>query len=199
MNWLDLAITGVIAWSTFSAFRAGLIRVSVSLASVVAGALLAGRFYGRLADNIDFLVAEPQLRRLIAFMAIFVGLIVLGQVLGALLKSVSALLFLGPLDHLGGAVFGFVQGVLVVELLLFLFTAFPVIGGLPHTLDGSTLAPVFIERIPIFELLLPKEVRDAVDAVRGLGSFQGLLPGGPIPSVLLPGPAGTSTTAPVTP
>jgi membrane protein required for colicin V production len=190
MNWLDLAIAGIIAWSTFSAFRQGLIRVVVSLLSTVLGAVLAGRLYGRLADNIDFLIADPAIRNLVAFVAIFAGMIVLGQIAAMFLKTASSLLFLGPMDHLGGAVFGLIQGVLTVELLLFALTTFPAIPGLNSGLEGSTLAPIFIQRIPIFEQLLPVEFRAAIENFRA-GAIPGLpsMPGG-LPAGILPGSGG---------
>ena len=191
MNWLDLVIAGILAWSTFSAFRAGLIRVVVSLISTVVGAVLAGRLYGQLAANIDFLVEAPEIRNLVAFMAIFGGLILLGQVLAAMMKTASGLLFLGPIDHLGGALFGFIQGLLVVELLLFAVTTFPATESLARGLEGSTLAPVFIQRIPIFERLLPEEFRTAIEAFgSGMIPIPGaLLPEG-VPAGIVPAPPG---------
>ncbi|MFA7295934.1 MAG: CvpA family protein [Dehalococcoidia bacterium] len=187
MNWLDLAIAAVIAWSTFSAFRSGLIRVVVSLISTVVGAVLAGRLYSQLAENIDFIAGAPEVRNLLAFVAIFGGLIVLGQVLAMVLRTASSLLFLGPIDHLGGAVIGFVQGLLVVELLLFAVTTYPATPGLARALEGSTLAPVFINRIPVFERLLPVEFRAAISAFGTGGLPGGLVPGG-VPSGIVPGP-----------
>lgn len=197
MNWVDLVIAGTIAWSTFSAFRQGLIRVVVSLLSTVLGAVLAGRLYGRLADNIDFLIADPVVRNLVAFVAIFAGLIVLGQIASIFLRTASSVLFLGPMDHLGGAVFGLIQGVLTVELLLFALTTFPAVPGLNSGLERSTLAPIFIQRIPFFEQLLPVEFRAAIDNFRA-GAIPGLpsmLPGGGLPAGIIPGVGGGQTPA----
>ena len=188
MNWLDLAIIAVIAWSTFRAFRTGLIRQVVMFASVIVGALVAGSLYARLASNIEFLVADERTRSLLAFVAIFAGFIVVGQVLATLVKTTASLLFLGPLDHLGGAVFGLVQGLLTVELRLFAATTFPVLPPLNSALNDSKIAPVLIARLPLVERLLPAEFRAALDAFRQgvpLPSLPGL-PGLPsLPS--LPG------------
>ena len=84
---------------------------------------------------------------------------------------------------------GFVQGLLVVELLLFAMTTYPVTPGLARALEGSTLAPVFINRIPVFERLLPVEFRAAIAqfGVGGLPIPNGLVPGG-VPSGIVPGP-----------
>ena len=109
-----------------------------------------------------------------------------------MMRTASSLLFLGPIDHVGGALLGFVQGLLVVELLLFAVTTYPATPALARALEGSTLAPVFINRIPVFEQLLPVEFRAAIGAF-GSGAIPipgglpgGLVPGG-IPSGVLPG------------
>ena len=151
--------------------------------------LLAGRLYGQLAGNIDFLGGAPEVRNLLAFVAIFAGVTVLGQVIAAMMRTASSLLFLGPIDHVGGALLGFVQGLLVVELLLFAVTTYPATPALARALEGSTLAPVFINRIPVFERLLPVEFRAAIQAYGAGGlPIPGGLPGGLVPGGL---PSGT--------
>ncbi len=177
MSWIDLAIAGAIAWPTFTAFRTGLIRQIVSLASVIAGGLAASRLYDRLSANIDFLIADPQLRNLASFVAIFAGCIVIGQVVGMLARSVASLLFLGPIDHIGGAVFGFVQGVLSAAFLLFALTAFPAVGPVTEALAQSRIAPIFLNRLPLLERLLPGDFREA------LNTFGGEIPLPEIPSL----------------
>jgi uncharacterized membrane protein required for colicin V production len=167
MHWIDVVIVAVIAWSAFSAFRRGLIREVVSLLSVLLGGIVAGHLYGRLAGNIDFLIGNAQMRDLVSFIAIFAGFVILGQIAATLLRTTAGLLLLGPIDHFGGALFGFVQGLVFVEFLLFALAAFPAIGSVESTLHDSTLAPVFLRQLPLFERLLPSEFQSAI------GGFQG--------------------------
>jgi membrane protein required for colicin V production len=167
MHWIDLVIVAIVAWSTFAAFRRGLIREFVSLLSVVGGGLLAIHLHDRLAANIDFIVENPQARNLIAFAAIFAGVALIGQMLAALLRVAASFLLLGPLDHIGGAVFGLVQGLVIVLLLLFAVSAFPAASErLTEALQQSTLAPHFLDRLPLVERLLPDEFRDAIESFR---------------------------------
>jgi membrane protein required for colicin V production len=189
MHWIDLAIVGVIAWSAFSAFRRGLIREVISLASVLLGGVVAGHLYGRLAGNIDFMVKDPQTRNLVAFVAIYAGFIVLGQIAATLARAASRLLFLGPIDHFGGALFGLVQGVVLVGFLLFAVTTFPAARGLSAALDQSALAPFFLHRLPGLDRLLPDEFRSAIQGFRSGVIPTGILPAG-IPGmggIALPG------------
>ena len=164
MHWLDLVIVAIVAWLTFSAFSAGLIREFVTTIAVIGGAALAGRFYAELARDIEFLVGDESTRNFIAFAAIFSGAVVLGQIAGAMLRQVAAMLLLGPFDHLGGALFGFAKGILLVEIILIVASAYPISAEVDAALDESALAPVFLERAPMVLRLLPHEFGDALDA-----------------------------------
>ena len=69
---------------------------------------------------------------------------------------------LGWADHLAGAGFGFLKGLLIVQILLILFVTFPQL-GLEDTIDGSALAPFFLDDIPFLLRLLPGEFEVGVD------------------------------------
>ena len=165
MHWIDLVIVGIVALTTFAAFSSGLIRQVVTLVFLILGALLAGQFYDELAADITFLVDDQSTRNFIAFAAIFGGLYLVGQILATVLNRTAALLMLGPLDHLGGAVFGLLQGLLLVELALIAVTTFPMASGLTAAVEDSALAPLFLDVAPVLLGLLPQEFRDAVDAM----------------------------------
>jgi len=165
MHWLDLLIVGIVAWFTFSAFSAGLIRELVTVVAMIAGTVLAGRFYAELALDIEFLIDDESPRNFIAFIAIFAGVMVLGQVGASMLRRVAAMLLLGPFDHLGGALFGFAKGVALVQIILIVASIYPFSRDVDGALDRSTLAPVFLNRVPIILRLLPDEFSDQLDAL----------------------------------
>ncbi len=167
MHILDLVIVAVVAWFTFSAFSRGLIREVVTTIAIFGGTIIAGQFYEELSNNLEFLTDDETLRNFGSFIAIFVGIIVLGQIAAMVLRRFAALL-LGPFDHLGGALFGFLKGVLIVEVVLILVTAFPVADSLQQAIDASALAPVFLDGLPVMLEVLPGEFREAVDALSEL-------------------------------
>ncbi|MGE0228374.1 MAG: CvpA family protein [Dehalococcoidia bacterium] len=167
MHWIDLVILGVIAWTTFAAFRAGLIREVVPLVSVIVGAIVASRLYDDLAENIDFIIDDESTRKFIAFVSIFVGIVVIGHVIAIALRTMATLLMLGPLDHLGGAVFGFLKGLLFTQILVFAATSFPIADSVERAMEDSAFATFFVERIPLMESFMPSEVKRALDAFEG--------------------------------
>lgn len=162
MSWLDLVIVAVVAWTTLSAFRAGLIREAVTLLGLILGAVLAGQFYDRLSANIEFAIDHRATRNLVSFFAIFGGIQVIAQVGAAMLSGTAKVLFLGPLDHLGGALFGLLKGLLFVEVVLIASQTFTAAQWLNAAIEESTLAPFFLDVAPIVEGLLPAEFGEAV-------------------------------------
>jgi membrane protein required for colicin V production len=156
VNWLDGVILGLLAWFVFSAFTAGLIREVVTIFSAVLGVVLAGLFYDRLADDIGAFIDSERAARVVAFLAIFGGIVLAGQVAAWLLKETASLLMLGTFDHLGGAAFGLVKGIVIIQMLLILFATYPSL-GLEDRISESSLSPLFVERAPILLQVLPAE------------------------------------------
>ncbi len=166
MDWVDLLIIGVVAFLTFRAFSNGLIREVVTLGALVAGIFLAGAYYQRLSADIAFLISDDRIRNLVAFLALFGGIVVLGQLLALMLKRTASLLMLGPMDHFGGAVFGFIEALLLVQVLLFAVAVYPPATSVATAVDQSRLAPLFLDHAPAMSLALPSEFNDALQQLQ---------------------------------
>ncbi len=163
MNWLDVVIVLVIAFFASTAFRAGLIREVVTLASVVVGVVIAGIFYDDLARDVLTFIDDRKTALVVGFLVLLGAVYLAGQLVAVMLKQAAALLFLGWADHAGGALFGLIKGLIVVEVLLILLVTFPRL-GLKGDIDGSALASVFLDAAPLLLLVLPNEFERAVDA-----------------------------------
>ncbi|HUS81775.1 MAG TPA: CvpA family protein [Dehalococcoidia bacterium] len=164
MNYIDVAVVVLIAWFTFSAFSAGIIREVVTMTGVALGVVLAGLFYHDLANDVKLAVDNNNASNIIAFLLIFGACLLAGQLAGMLLKQTASLLMLGTFDHLFGAVFGFLKGMVIVEVALILFVTFPAF-GLKDNIRDSLFGPMFLDGIPILLRILPAEFQNAVDAL----------------------------------
>ncbi len=162
MNWLDIVIVLIVAFFAATAFSAGLIRELVTLVSVVVGIAVAGLFYDDLARDVLVFIDNKDTANIVAFLMLLGAIYLAGQLIAIMLKQVAAILFLGWADRLGGALFGLLKGLLVVEVLLIAFVTFDV--GLDDAIDDSGLASVFLDAIPVLLLILPNEFEQAVDA-----------------------------------
>jgi membrane protein required for colicin V production len=163
MNWLDIVIVAAIGFFTFTAFTAGLIREVVTLVSALVGVVLAGLFYEDMATDVLIFVEDETAARAIGFLVLLGSVYLAGQLGAIMLKRMASLLLLGWADHLGGAAFGFLKGLIVVEVVLIVLVTYPVL-GLDEDIDGSALASVFLDAVPAVLLLLPDEFEAAVDA-----------------------------------
>lgn len=160
----------MIAGSVVQAFRQGLIQQVVSFLGVAVGVIAAGQLYGDLSSNMDFIGGGESVRNLGAFVAIFAGVSVLGQLLATTVRTAASLLMLGWVDRLGGATLGLLTGLIVVQLLLIGAATFKPAVAIERGIEHSRIAPLFLERAPLLERVLPGEFRDALDA------FQGVVP-----------------------
>ncbi len=163
MNWLDIVIVLVIAFFASSAFRAGLIREVVTLVSVAVGVVVAGLFYDDLARDVLVFIDNEKTALIVGFLVLLGAVYLAGQLVAVMLKQAASLLLLGWADHAGGALFGLIKGLIVVEVLLVLLVTYPQL-GLNGDIDGSALASVFLDAAPLLLLVLPDEFEQAVDA-----------------------------------
>lgn len=157
---MDIIIVVALAWFTFTGLTAGLIREIASLAGLILGVILAGRYYGALAEKLVF-ISNSETAKIVAFLAILLAITLAAHLLARLLRRLASLLFLGWADRIGGALFGFGKGFVLVEILLIVFAKFPFL-GMGEAIAQSRLAPIFLKYLPFLLSLLPSEF----DAVR---------------------------------
>jgi len=163
MNWLDVVIVFGVAWFTATAFMAGLIRELVTLVATFLAIAVAGLYYDDLATDVLVFINSTDIARAVSFLVLLGSVFFMGQLAAYFLRRTVSLLMLGWADHLAGAVFGFLKGILIVEILLILFVTYPQL-NLDEVIDGSALAPFFLEVFPFLLKILPGEFEARVDA-----------------------------------
>lgn len=164
MNWLDIVVIALIVSITLAAYSAGLIREVVTLLAVVIGIFVAGALYAKLAKDVLVFIDNEDAAEAVAYLMLFGAVYLFGQIGAYVLKTGAALLMLGPLDHMGGAVFGFVKGVLVVQTLLVIFTAYPSL-HLDDAVADSVVARHMVDDYGIVRHVMPGNIRDRFDDI----------------------------------
>lgn len=165
MNWLDIVVILVVVGMTLAAYSSGLIREVITLVAVIAGIIIAGALYERLAQDVLVFIDDEDAAEAIAFLSLFGGVYLMGQIGAYVLKTGAALLMLGPLDHLGGAVFGFIKSVFVVEMLIIILAAYPSL-DMDKTVDNSVVARRLVEDFDFLTIILPTNIDDRIELFR---------------------------------
>jgi len=123
VTWVDYAVLGVTALSVAWGLWRGLAREVLSLAGWVIAFLAANLFAAPLAEALPQSIPQPELRVIIAFVALFVVALTLTTLAALALSKALRAAGLGGLDRTLGGLFGLARAVLIL-------LAFAVIAGL---------------------------------------------------------------------
>lgn len=162
MNWLDFVIIGMLVSFVLAAYSAGLIREVITLAATILGIVFASMFYDDFASKVLTFIDDEEVARGISFFIFIGSLYLLGQILASVVKKFTTLLMLGWADHIGGAFFGLLKGLLIVQILLIVFAAYPAL-ELGSAVAGSEFAPYFLDDVSFILKLLPDDLETRVD------------------------------------
>ncbi len=157
MNWLDIILIVLLVIPTLIGLRRGLIKAVLSLAGLIIGVVLAGNFYQPVSKLFGF-INNQDVANILAFVLILVLVIVIATVLARLLKFAVSVVMLGWVDHVGGAVFGFLLGAIFLSAILATWVKFFGTG----IVTESFFAGVLLDKFPMILALLPNDF----DAVR---------------------------------
>lgn len=153
MNWLDLVIIVLLIIPTVIGLRIGIIQAVLSLAGLIVGIILAGRYHMFLAEQLTF-ISSDGLAKIVAFALILFGIMIIAAVIASVLKWLTSIALLGWVNHLGGAAFGFILGAVFCGVLLATWALFL---GAEGALAESFLAALLLDSFPLALALLPGE------------------------------------------
>lgn len=153
MNWLDIAIIVIIGVSVLTGLKVGIIKTILSFIGLLAGVILAGRFYTVLATRLTF-IQQENIARIAAFAIILIGVMIIASIAAFVLKRAASAIMLGWVDRLIGAVFGLIMGVLFTGALLAIWVN---LFGASGPIANSGLAAFLLDKFPMVLALLPDE------------------------------------------
>lgn len=160
INWFDIFLMLVIFASFVSGLRSGFARVVVGLIATFFGLLAGFWFYRMLALQLLPYVKTPTAANMLAFLLIFVGVLILGSLVAAILSKVFSWIGLSWFDHLMGGAVGVLRGALTAAALVAVVIAFSPTPA-PAFLNDSQVAPYATEVATWLAAMAPRELRDA--------------------------------------
>ncbi len=149
MSTLDAIIIIVLALFLARGIWTGFIKQVASIAALIIGFVIAGRFYGESSRLVIPFIDNQQAGFFIAYTLLFLVSFATVILLGILLKKVATLSLLGWFDRLLGGILGLIKGIFI-SCLLFMVLAIFISGGSPF-FTKSFLYP-YLE--PASELLV---------------------------------------------
>ena len=162
MSWVDAAIGVALLFFIITAFQNGFVREAIAVASAVAGVVLAGLFYEDLGDSLLQSIDNETTKNVVAFLIVFGGVALAGQLIALLVHPAVALMQLGIADQLLGAGFGAFKGLVIIEALLVLMVTYPRY-DMDDRIDDSQFGSLMVEAADPMLKVLPNEFEFRVD------------------------------------
>ncbi len=166
MNPADLVILGVCLVSILVSLFRGFVREAFSLVVWIAAVFAALQASGPLASAMEPWVEMPSVRLIVAFVGVFVLVLVVGGLINYLLGKLVAGTGLSGTDRLFGGLFGALRGmaIVMVAVIIARFTPFP---GDPWWQE-SRLLPEF-ERLAAWTVVqFPESLQDHLPSDNGI-------------------------------
>ena len=113
MTWFDYGVIGIVGLSVLLGVIRGVVREITALAGWAAALILSGLFAPELAQWLP-IALSPVMKAVIAYLVIFLAVLLLSGLAGVLLAKLFRAAGLGITDRAVGALFGVLRGALIV-------------------------------------------------------------------------------------
>ena len=124
MNLLDIVLATIIGFCLIRGIFRGLVKELSSIIGVIAGFYAAYSYYPLVADLLKRWISDSGYANILSCLILFVGVYIGISILGALIKYLMNIVFLGWTDRICGLIFGTLKGVLIVSVIVVMLTAF---------------------------------------------------------------------------
>lgn len=140
MNLFDMVCIIILGYCLVRGIFRGLIKELSSIVGVFGGFYAAYTYYMKVGKLFSSWISNTSYLNILSFLIIFCGVFIIISIIGVIIKYLLNIAFLGWVDHICGAGFGTIKGILIVSMLLMILTAF-----LPKNtplIKNSLLSPI---------------------------------------------------------
>ncbi|HZS54324.1 MAG TPA: CvpA family protein [Bryobacteraceae bacterium] len=162
VTWVDIALILVVLWSVAAGLRSGLARVVVGFVAVIAAFLGGFWFYRLVAIKLTPWISDTTVANFVGFFVIFLGVLILGSLIAAVLSKLFAWVGLSWFNRLLGGAAGFFRGVLLIAALVDVLVAFAP-SPTPEMLERSVVVPYISSIAGWLVDLAPRTLKDSFD------------------------------------
>jgi membrane protein required for colicin V production len=158
LNAFDVGLLAVACLLVLVGMWKGLVRILIGLAALVAAFALAARFHQPFAERLDGLALGSGPSRLLAYVAIFLGVMLAGGLAAFLVRKLLKAAMLSWADRLAGATLGLVVAMTGAALLVL-----PLVAYSPQSeriLGRSVLAPYVSVVADLANALVPDDLSE---------------------------------------
>jgi membrane protein required for colicin V production len=126
MYWIDIVTILVAVILIYKSYQQGLLNSAFRLVGLVIGIIVAANLGAWASDILIMQFAwTQQVADIVGYIAIFIIVIIVAQVIGYFLKTIIHAIKLGWLDRLGGLFLGALKAAIIMSLIFWVLMAIP--------------------------------------------------------------------------
>jgi len=168
MGFIDIVLLVIVGAFVFYGFFFGLIHTIASLIGSILGIIIASRLVDPVFEAFGFLLGGGAFARIVLFILIFFVVIKLVGIVVWFVTKVFDLLawipFAQTFNRLLGGVFGLIEGIVVVGVVLYYMMLVLPDDALRSMLETSNVANILIAMMSALQVFFPETVRQATQA-----------------------------------
>lgn len=147
MNWLDVVWLIVIVFFLIRGAMKGLFREIFGLLGVFVGLIVAVNYSQGVGNIIrgEITSLSPQIAKGISFAIIFVGIALIGGLIGLVFHGMSKSSPVKGIDRGGGLILGLLEGGVVCSVILIFLTISPLAENADRWKKDSTISPYLMK------------------------------------------------------
>ena len=178
MTFIDIIILIVLAMFVWKGVKLGLIEAIGGIIGLFVGAYLAGIYYDEAAAMLQGLLFGSQiLATILGFLLVFIivnrGVAIIFWLIDKIFHVIAIIPGLKSFNHLLGGIFGLLEGLIFIGIIVYVLSFFPLTDSLSKSVDNSRFSGIMETVGKIADPFLPDDLKN----------WQNLLPSFNLPSI----------------
>lgn len=160
MNWLDIVLAIILLASGVAGLRRGFSRQIIGLVCGVLALLLGIWFYGSVGYYLLPYASSRTMANAGGFAVVFCAVLLLGTLITFVVDRFLRVTGLSVVDHLVGAAFGLLRGLLFAIAIIMGVMAFSRGDKAPEAIINSRIAPYVVESARVVVAVAPHDLKE---------------------------------------
>ena len=145
MNTIDIVIIVILALFVWKGIKLGLIEAVGGIVGLFIGAFMAGRYYDEAAEMLKGLLFGSEiLAKVLGFLLVFIvvnrAVALIFWIVDRVFHIIAVIPLLKTFNRLLGGIFGLLEGLIFIGIIVFFLSLVPFTGGLQSTVQKSRFA-----------------------------------------------------------
>jgi len=174
MNWLDIVIIIILLFFIWKGFQAGIVGAIGGFLRIIVGIWVGSHFMTSVgAWLMEVLnIENSSLANIVGFILLFIAINIVTSIIVWIINKIFDIIpFINLANKLGGAVIGFVGGVLAIAAAVYLLSLFSFSEAIGNVLVTSQLASMAMDIAIVIKPFIPEAIKSFTAAIELNGDY----------------------------